>query len=80
MIENEFENNVKYEDVLIVNMKDIANDTTYLDEWRDEYDYFPYPFVVIKCGTNMTGPIGEYDIDAEYIMNVIGSYLKYDII
>ncbi len=75
-IENEFINNESYADFLIVNIKDIAANETYFDEWEFEYDFFPYPFVVISNETNSSKPLPEYDINSENINNLINKFLS----
>lgn len=75
LIEDEFENNETYQDILSITKKDIAANDIYLEEWGDEYDYFPYPFVVIKSGTDETEPIGEFDITVEYLENIISKFI-----
>ena len=48
LIENEFEKNETYNGTLIVNIKDIAVDEDYLEEYLDKYiNYTVYPLVVI---------------------------------
>ena len=74
IIEDDFEKNETYDDILIITKKNIATNEDYLDEWRNVYDYYSYPFVVIKSGTNET-IIGEMDITVGYVGNVIATYL-----
>ena len=75
LIENEFEKNETYNGTLIVNIKDIAVNEDYREEYFDKYiNYTVYPLVVIKSGMNET-IIGEMDITVEYIKNIIDAYL-----
>jgi len=75
-IENEFLNNESYEDTLIVNIKDVVTNKTYYEEWEFEYDFYPYPFVVIKNETTTSDLIPEYDITSEKINSVIDEFLS----
>ena len=75
IIEDDFEKNETYDDILIITKKDIAANEDYFDEWGNVYDYYSYPFVVIKSGINET-IIGEMDITVEYVGNVIATYLE----
>jgi len=74
-IENEFLNNKTYEDILIVNIKDVVSNETYFNEWETIYDFYPYPFVIIRNETNSSNPIPDYDINTEKISLVINEFL-----
>jgi len=74
IIEDGFEKNETYDDILVITKKDIAANEDYFDEWGNVYDYYPYPFVVIKSGANEI-IIGEMEITVEYVGNVITAYL-----
>jgi len=75
IIEDDFEKNETYDDILIITKKDIAANEDYFDEWGKIYDYYSYPFVVIKSGANEI-IIGEMDITVEYVGNIIAAYLE----
>ena len=75
LIKNEFEKNETYNGTLIVNIKDIAVNENYLEEYLNKYiNYTVYPLVVIKSGMNET-IISEMDINVEYIINIIDAYI-----
>ena len=76
LIENEFVDNESYESFLTVEIKDIATNDTYRDEWRTLYDSYPYPFVVFKNNTMTIGPIGEFDITVANLQNQIDFFEK----
>ena len=75
-IENEYLNNESYDDILTINIKDVVTNKTYFDEWEVEYDFYPYPFVVIKNETTSSNPIPDYDITSEKINSVIDEFLS----
>lgn len=75
-IENEYLNNESYDDILTINIKDVVTNKTYFDEWEVEYDFYPYPFVVIKNETTSSNPIPDYDITSEKINLVIDEFLS----
>jgi hypothetical protein len=77
VIEEGFENNESYNEILTITKKDIVVNEQYMQEWMDIYDYNPYPFVVIISGENKT-IIDEFDITVENIENVISTYLTGD--
>jgi hypothetical protein len=76
LIENEILNNDSYNDFLIVNIKDVVTNSTYFEEWELEYDFFPYPFVVIKNETTSSNPIPEYDITSKKINEIIIEFMS----
>jgi cytochrome c biogenesis protein CcdA len=76
LIENEFINNESYNDILSVKIKDVVANETYFDEWEFEYDFYPYPFVVIKNSTSSTNPIPEYDITVGNLNTIINEFLS----
>ena len=78
-IENEFINNESYDNILSVKIKDVAANDTFFNEWESVYDFYPYPFVIIKNSTTSTNPIPEYDINAEYLKNIINEFLSGEI-
>jgi cytochrome c biogenesis protein CcdA len=80
LIEDEFLNNESYNEILTVYIKDVAANNTFFDEWELEYDFYPYPFVVIRNDTASSNPIPEYDITIEKISSVINDFLTGGII
>ena len=80
LIISEFENNPDYNKILTVNIKDVDLQE-YLDEWRDSYDFYPYPFVVISSSYQTSEIIGEFEISTEYLSEIINEfYFNLDII
>ncbi len=77
-IEDEFLNNQAYNDILSVKIKDVTANKTFFDEWEFEYDFYPYPFIVIKNDTSSSNPIPEYDITIENINSIIDEFLSGD--
>lgn len=73
-IENEFINNESYIDIIKINIKDVSSNSIYFYEWETIYDFYPYPFVIIKNSTASTDPIPEYDINKEYLDNIINDF------
>ena len=76
MIEKYFVKNESNKGILKVYLKDIATNKTAFEEWKDEYDFYPYPFVVIKNETKSTPPIGESDITVGNLKKIIGMFLN----
>ena len=74
LIEQEFKDNESYDSFLTINIKDIAINDTYRDEWRNLYDSFPYPFVIFKNATSTTEPIGEFDITIANLQHQIALF------
>jgi len=74
LIEDEFEYNETYQDILVVVKKDIAANHTYRTEWKEKYSTVSYPFVVIKNETNET-VIPKQHIEVVYIANVLDAYI-----
>ena len=75
-IVDEYQNNESYSDILSVNIKDVVSNVTYFSEWEDLYDFYPYPFVIIRNSTSSTDPIPEYDITHEFLDGKIDEFLK----
>lgn len=75
-IEDEFLYNESYDELLNINIKDIVSNETYFNEWEKEYDFYPYPFVVIKNETTSSNPIPEYDINKEKINSIINEFIS----
>lgn len=77
---SDFKQNSEYEDFLTVNIKDVDKDE-YLKQWRDEYDFYPYPFVVILSPYQESKVIGEFEITTAYLSDIIYEfYFNIDII
>lgn len=80
LIISEFENNPEYNSRLSVQIKDVDLQD-YLDEWRDNYDFYPYPFVVISSPYQTSEIIGEFEISTEFLSEIINEfYFNLDII
>ena len=77
-IENKYLFNESYNDILTVNIKDVISNETFFTEWEIEYDFYPYPFVVIKNETKTSNPIPEYEINLENINSIIDEFLSGD--
>ena len=77
---SDFKDNPEYDDFLTVNIKDVDNEKFH-DEWRDEYDYYPYPFVIIFSPYQESEIIGEFEITTAFLSDVIYEfYFNTDII
>ena len=76
LIRTYFIENETYSDVLEVNLWDIITNDTAFDEWKNTYNYYPYPFVIIRNNTISTPPIGEFDITVSNIANIISQFLN----
>jgi hypothetical protein len=72
IIQDEFVNNESYEEFLVITIKDIAVDETFRDEWIEDYDFYPYPFVVVTSEQD-TVIVDEGDITVDYLNAVIDS-------
>lgn len=80
LITDNFKNNDSYNEMLTVNIKDVDSDQ-YYPEWRDEYNLYPYPFVVISTPFQQTDEIGEFEITISYLDDIIKEfYFNIDII
>ncbi len=74
LIINEFLENPAYDTILQVTIKDVDTEEI-LPEWRDTYDFFPYPFVVISSTFQNTSPINEYKMTVSSLDAIIKEYL-----
>lgn len=80
LIIREFENNQEYNPILQVNIKDVDLQE-YLEDWRDNYEFYPYPFVVLSSQYQTSELIGEFEISTEYLSEIINEfYFNLDII
>ena len=70
---NYVDNTSTYEDNLTVQIKDIAVNNTYFEEYS-EYDE-PYPFVIISNETAESEPILEFEITVSYLNEIIDGFL-----
>ena len=75
IIEDYFIDNESYNESLVITIKDIAINTTYLDEYLNNYGMYDYPIVVIKNEYNET-IIPTADITVTYIQQVIQDYIS----
>ena len=76
LIQKYFIENETYEAFLEVNIKDVATNSSALEEWKSKYDFYPYPFVVIRNETTSTPPIGEYYITVSNLKRIIEEFLS----
>jgi len=74
IIEDYFIDNESYNETLVITIKDIAINTTYLDEYLNNYGTYDYPIVVIKNENNET-IIPTADITVTYVQQVIEDYI-----
>lgn len=74
LINESFAQNASYQDVLVVVWKDIAKNTTYLNEWKTEYKNYSYPFVVVRYQTDEV-VLPKYEIKVETIARIIDAYV-----
>lgn len=73
LIINEYLKNESYSEFLTVNIKDVDNQE-YYEEWNEEYDLYPYPFVVISSPYQQTNEIGEFEITVSYLNEFIDEF------
>ena len=73
LITDEFKNNEAYDDFLSVHIKNVDTDM-YYDEWEDEYDFYPYPFVVISSPYQKTSEIGEFEVSISHLEEIIDEF------
>ena len=76
LIETYFINNESYKNILRVNLKDVITNDTAFQEWKNIYDFYPYPFVIIKNDSIATPPIGEFNITISNLNNIINQFLS----
>ncbi|MDG6229733.1 MAG: hypothetical protein QCH96_07185 [Candidatus Thermoplasmatota archaeon] len=69
-----FLENPRYETIVNVSIKDVDTEEM-LAEWKDLYDFFPYPFLVISSPYQKTSEISEYKMTVAYIENIIDEFL-----
>ena len=74
LVITEFKENPNYENIIVVNIKDVDTEEI-LAEWRDVYDFFPYPFLVISSPYEKTDEISEYKMTVNYIEGIINEFL-----
>jgi hypothetical protein len=70
----EFQDNPDFDTIVQVTIKDVDTEEI-LPEWRDVYDFFPYPFVVISSSFQKTSEISEYKMSASYLESIIYEFL-----
>jgi hypothetical protein len=71
LIQSEFENNENFSEFLTVIIKDIVTNDVYLEEWEKLYDFYPYPFVILKTDNYSTDPIDEFIMTYDYLNQTI---------
>ncbi len=76
LIRNYFIENNPYNDSLKVNLKDVVTNDSAFEEWKNIYEYYPYPFVVIRNETISTAPIGEFEITVSNLTRIIDEFLS----
>ncbi|RLF40408.1 MAG: hypothetical protein DRN12_05455 [Thermoplasmata archaeon] len=76
LIETYFINNESYKSILKINLKDVITNDTAFQEWKNIYDFYPYPFVVIKNDSISTEPIGQFNITVSNLNNIINQFLS----
>lgn len=74
VIEDYFIDNESYNETLVITIKDIAINTTYLEEYLNNYGNYEYPIVVIKNVNNET-IIPTVYITVTYVQKVIQDYI-----
>jgi hypothetical protein len=74
IVQENFVDNESYNDTLVVTIKDIAINTTYLEEYLNNYSNYDYPIVVIKNNKSET-IIPTANITVEFIQQIIKDYL-----
>jgi len=73
LINESFAQNASYQEILVVVWKDIAKNTTYLNEWKTEYKNYSYPFAVLRHQTDEV-VLPKYEIKVETIASIIDAY------
>ncbi len=74
VIEDYFIDNESYNETLVITIKDIAINATYLEEYLNNYGNYEYPIVVIKNVNNETIIPTAY-ITVTYVQKVIQDYI-----
>jgi hypothetical protein len=76
LIQEAFQHNPIYKDRLSVNLKDVNVDENFFNEWKEQYQIYFIPFVVIISENEIISIVDEFHISEEYINNIIENILK----
>jgi len=73
LIIDEFQDNPSYEEILAINLKNVDTEE-FLKEWRDDHEYYPYPFVIIYSPFQQSRKIGEFEITTSLLSEIIEEF------
>lgn len=73
IIIEEFKDDPLYDEILFVHIKDVDK-IHYLYEWRDDHDYYPFPFVIIYSPYQRSPRIGEFEITTALLAEIIEEF------